>query len=83
MPLPPLKLGLVVRYEYLWARRASQADTADKDHPACVIGTYYNVAAKADMVQPDQGAIRGAIPCQKSPAGETLKLLSNRQHIRP
>lgn len=40
MPLPELTVGLVVRYEYLWARRAGRAATADKDHPACVVMTY-------------------------------------------
>jgi hypothetical protein len=40
MPLPDLTVGLVVRYEYIWARRAGSADTADKDHPACVVATF-------------------------------------------
>jgi hypothetical protein len=40
MPLPELTVGLVVRYEYIWARRAIEADTADKDHPACVAATF-------------------------------------------
>ena len=40
MPLPELTVGLIVRYEYLWARRAGNADTAGKDHPACVVMTY-------------------------------------------
>lgn len=40
MPLPELTVGLIVRYEYLWARRAGNADTAEKDHPACVVMTY-------------------------------------------
>lgn len=40
MPLPDLTIGLVVRYEYLWHRRARTADTADKDHPACVVATF-------------------------------------------
>jgi hypothetical protein len=40
MPLPELTVGLVVRYEYIWARRAIGAGTADKDHPACVVATF-------------------------------------------
>lgn len=36
--MPDLTVGLVVRYEYLWHRRSRAADTADKDHPACVVG---------------------------------------------
>lgn len=41
MPLPDLSIGLVVRYEYLWHRRAaSGADTADKERPACVAFTF-------------------------------------------
>ena len=39
MPLPDLDLGLVVQYEYLWHRR-KDAETADKDHPACVVATF-------------------------------------------
>lgn len=28
-------------YEYLWHRRAQEAaDTADKDHPACIVATF-------------------------------------------
>lgn len=40
MPLPELAVGLVVRYEYLWHRRSSTKETADKDHPACVVATF-------------------------------------------
>ncbi len=40
MPLPELTIGLVVRYEYIWARREFVADTADADHPACVVATF-------------------------------------------
>ncbi len=40
MPLPELTVGLVVRYEYIWARRASKAETADRDHPARVVATF-------------------------------------------
>ena len=49
MPLPELTLGLVVRYEYLWHRR-SGADTADKDHPACVVATYRQQDRPEDFV---------------------------------
>lgn len=40
MPLPELTVGLIVRYEYLWERRARHSDTAVKDHPACVVMNY-------------------------------------------
>ena len=41
MPLPELSVGLVVRYDYLWHRRANEgADTADKERPACVVFTF-------------------------------------------
>ena len=39
MPLPELEIGLIVQYEYLWHRREG-AETADKNHPACVVMTY-------------------------------------------
>lgn len=39
MPLPELRIGLVVRYEYLWKRR-QDAPNADKERPACVVVTY-------------------------------------------
>lgn len=51
MPLPGLTPGLVVRYEYLWARRAAGlAGTADKDHPACVVLTYRVEGRSEDFV---------------------------------
>jgi hypothetical protein len=50
LPLPELRLGLVVRYEYLWARRANIAETADKDHPACVVATYRVTGSPEDFV---------------------------------
>lgn len=39
MPLPELRIGLVVRYEYLWKRR-QDAPGADAEHPACVVMIY-------------------------------------------
>ncbi len=59
MPLPGLTLGLVVRYEYVWSRNAN---TADKDHPACVVGTYFNAAKQADIVV--------YLPISHTPPGE-------------
>ncbi len=50
MPLPELTPGLIVRYEYLWARRASVADAADKDHPACVVATFRKSGNDEDFV---------------------------------
>lgn len=50
MPLPELTLGLVVRYEYLWHRRAHSADTADKDHPACIVATFRQQGRPEDFV---------------------------------
>jgi hypothetical protein len=50
VPLPELTPGLVVRYEYLWARRAEEADTADKEHPACVVATFRRMGGSADFV---------------------------------
>jgi hypothetical protein len=46
--VPPF--GLVIRYEYLWHRRAGAADTADKDHPACVVATYRQQGRPEDFV---------------------------------
>ena len=41
MPLPDPSVGLVIRYEYLWHRRATDgAETADKEQPACVAFTF-------------------------------------------
>ena len=31
--------GLVVRYEFLWAREAEKERTSDKDRPACIVAT--------------------------------------------
>jgi len=40
VPLPAPEPGLVVRYDYLWSRRAGLgADTADKTRPACILLT--------------------------------------------
>jgi hypothetical protein len=50
VPLPELAIGLVVRYEYLWHRRAATAETADKDHPACVVATYRQQGRPEDFV---------------------------------
>lgn len=50
MPLPKLTIGLVVRYEYIWARCAATAETADKDHPACVVMTYEGKEGAEEMV---------------------------------
>lgn len=57
MPLPELTIGLVVRYEYLWARRAPPPDagpaapaTADKEHPACVVATFRSEGKPEDFV---------------------------------
>lgn len=51
MPLPTLTPGLVVRYEYLWKRRDEEgADTADKDHPACVVATFRREGRPEDYV---------------------------------
>ncbi len=57
MPLPELTIGLVVRYEYLWARRAATQDTAsavpataDKDHPACIVATFRREGKPEDFV---------------------------------
>ncbi len=47
MLLPRLTIGLVMRYEYLWARRAA---TADKDHPACVVMTFEGRDGAEEMV---------------------------------
>jgi hypothetical protein len=50
VPLPELTLGLVVRYEYIWAQRASEAATADKDHPACVVATFRRKVSVEEFV---------------------------------
>jgi len=50
VPLPDLTVGLVVRYEYLWHRSSRAADTADKDHPACVVATYRQQGRPEDFV---------------------------------
>ena len=50
MPLPVLTPGLVVRYEYLWHRRADRAEGADKDHPACVVATFRHKERPEDFV---------------------------------
>lgn len=41
---------MIVRYEYLWARRASGTDTADKDHPACIVASFRKTGSTEDMV---------------------------------
>jgi hypothetical protein len=50
MPLPELTVGLVVRYEHIWARRAVEAGTADKDHPACVVATFRRAETAEEFV---------------------------------
>ena len=50
MPLPTLTPGLVVRYEYLWHRRSAVAETAEKDHPACVVATFKKKGRPEDFV---------------------------------
>jgi hypothetical protein len=50
VPLPELTPGLVVRYEYIWARRAEEVETADKDHPACVVATFRRTGGAEDFV---------------------------------
>lgn len=37
MPLPELRLGLVVRYDYLWARQARSGGDQGKERPACLV----------------------------------------------
>jgi len=61
MPLPELTPGLIVNYEYLWHRR-SEADTADKDHPACVVATFRQTGKE------QEGVIY--LPISHSPPGE-------------
>jgi hypothetical protein len=50
VPLPDLTPGLVVRYEYRWARRPSTANRRDKDHPACVIAAFRKTGHDEDFV---------------------------------
>ncbi len=62
MALPDLTVGLIVRYEYLWSRRAARHPTADKDHPACVVLTYRVADRAEDFVI--------YLPLSHSPPGE-------------
>ncbi|HEX9159600.1 MAG TPA: hypothetical protein VF835_05175 [Rhizomicrobium sp.] len=39
MRLPKPEPGLVVRYEFLWAREAERGHTSGKDRPACIVAT--------------------------------------------
>ncbi len=50
MPLPELTLGLVVRYEYLWHRRAATTETGDKERPACVVATFRRPGLRDNFV---------------------------------
>ncbi|HEY0417960.1 MAG TPA: hypothetical protein VGC80_00425, partial [Acetobacteraceae bacterium] len=50
MPLPELTVGLVVRYEYLWHRRSLIVETADKDHPACIVAMFRQKGRAEDFV---------------------------------
>ena len=51
MPLPTLTPGLIVRYEYVWKRRAVTGDeAADKDHPACIVATFRREGRAEDYV---------------------------------
>jgi len=49
LPLPRAEPGLVVRYDYLWSRRAQHAaDSADKARPACLL---FAVVAQDGMTE--------------------------------
>jgi len=50
VPLPEPEIGLVVRYEYVWADRAGRVVNADKDHPACVVVTWRDTAGARQVV---------------------------------
>ena len=60
--LPEPALGLVVRYEYLWLRRAADADTADKERPACIVATFRKAGGPEDFVL--------YLPISHTPPGE-------------
>ena len=44
MALPPPKPGLVVRYDYLWAREAATARDQGKDRPTCLVAASDSLA---------------------------------------
>jgi len=45
---PAPALGLVVRYEYLWLRRAADVATADTERPACIVATFRKAGGPVD-----------------------------------
>ena len=51
MPVPSAEPGLVVRYEYLWRRRAEAgAESAEKDRPACVVVVLHEADGSARVM---------------------------------
>lgn len=50
MALPKPEPGLVVRYDYLWAREAAKGLRHGKERPACLIVTYERGDAGVDAI---------------------------------
>ena len=44
MPLPDLKPGLIVRYDYLWSQEAAAGRDQGKDRPTCLVAAIDNLA---------------------------------------
>lgn len=44
MPLPEPKPGLVIRYDYVWAREAAAGRDNGKDRPACLVAASDNLS---------------------------------------
>lgn len=64
MPLPSPEPGMVLRYDYLWSREASQGRQHSKDRPTCL------VAASDSRVSPRNVVL---LPITHSPpSGDTV-----------
>lgn len=64
MPLPSPEPGMVLRYDYLWSREASQGQQQGKDRPSCL------VAASDSRINPSYVVL---VPITHSPpTGDTI-----------
>ena len=71
MPLPEPRPGLVVRYDYLWARQARSGDDQGKDRPACLVAATDSATSPRFVVllpithtPPDKDTVGVEIPAR-------------------
>jgi hypothetical protein len=71
VPLPEPRPGLVIRYDYLWAREAAAGRDQGKERPACLVAAMDSVATPRFVVilpithtLPDKDTVGVEIPAK-------------------